>query len=624
MNLKFKNKTMKKIISLILALSFFLATPNLTEGFTAKAAVSINATEVTIYGMDDWAEEFLTIPSGKTSFQIKVTGASSVSYRVYSGDSATVSSTGLIEPKYTTWYWQGNWASTAYNENATSVTKNLNTGDSVIRVTADGKTYDIKVHVNEYSREYADKVMDEYIAANIKSGMTGEEKLRLFCKFVADRNYSPYYSGYVGLIVAGGGDCWASTDTIIRFCEKVGIEAWVRNANMDGGAGSGHRNAMAYVDGKYYICEAGYSGTAPRGYYVSERTSLFSYRSSSKYDGIEIYQYDGYEAPSVFEIPAEIDGKTVVGVGENFFYRSNSDGVKEVIVPDTVKYFNKAAFNSMADLEKINIPDGLESIGNFVFTNCNKLTEIDAGNNKNYVVRDGVIYNSDMSTLLYAPAVSEFAIPESVKEIAQYAFYYNNNLKEICIPEKVTMIGEGAFGDCASLEKVDMVGAKTVSDFAFTACPKLTVVNIGEGTSELGAAVFRYDSALTGVEFPKSITAVDEQCFLYCSSLTDIYYSGTESEWKAISFDTNNDPVDSASVHYNSVYLKKNMPGDTDLNDTVDAVDLTILARHVAKIELITNSQGVINADVVKNSMLDANDLTALARHVAKIELLAG
>lgn len=59
--------------------------------------------------------------------------------------------------------------------------------------------------------------------------------------------------------------------------------------------------------------------------------------------------------------------------------------------------------------------------------------------------------------------------------------------------------------------------------------------------------------------------------------------------------------------------------GDVNGDGIVSAEDLTALARHVAKIEEITDPSVLKAADVDGNEEVDANDLTKLARYVAKI-----
>ena len=62
--------------------------------------------------------------------------------------------------------------------------------------------------------------------------------------------------------------------------------------------------------------------------------------------------------------------------------------------------------------------------------------------------------------------------------------------------------------------------------------------------------------------------------------------------------------------------------GDVNLDGEIDAKDLTLLARHVAKIEYITDPKALINADINKDGGVSSEDLTKLARHVAKIEYI--
>ncbi len=60
-------------------------------------------------------------------------------------------------------------------------------------------------------------------------------------------------------------------------------------------------------------------------------------------------------------------------------------------------------------------------------------------------------------------------------------------------------------------------------------------------------------------------------------------------------------------------------PGDLNGDGSADASDLTILARHVGKVEYITDETALANADVTGDGAVDANDLTKLAQYVGKI-----
>lgn len=59
-------------------------------------------------------------------------------------------------------------------------------------------------------------------------------------------------------------------------------------------------------------------------------------------------------------------------------------------------------------------------------------------------------------------------------------------------------------------------------------------------------------SRLTGIEIPDSVTRIGNEAFYDCNALSDVYYKGTEEQWKAIIIGKSNQPLNSATIHYNS------------------------------------------------------------------------
>ena len=75
--------------------------------------------------------------------------------------------------------------------------------------------------------------------------------------------------------------------------------------------------------------------------------------------------------------------------------------------------------------------------------------------------------------------------------------------------------------------------------------------------------------SLTSVTIPTSVTTILERAFWECNGLTDVYYEGSEAQWKAIDIDPDNDELSKATIHYNSKKPSVNT-GFTDVPSTAD------------------------------------------------------
>ena len=187
-------------------------------------------------------------------------------------------------------------------------------------------------------------------------------------------------------------------------------------------------------------------------------------------------------------------------------------------------------------------------------------------------------------------AITSVIIPDSVTSIGVGAFVVCDRLTSVVIPGSVTSIGDEAFGGCFSLTSVEIPDSVTsIGDLAFYGCTNI-IVNEGnkyyksidgnlytkdektliqyaigkqdksfivpDSVTSIGKYVFYNCTGLTSVEIPDSVTSIGESAFYYCYNLKDVYYTGSEAEWQAISIDnlygSNNYLVD-ATIHYNYV-----------------------------------------------------------------------
>ena len=416
--------------------------------------------KVDLYTLNSGYTERIQIPSSKKTYY-QIDSKENGKYKIISGKSVTVRADGMVYPKNETWYWYGNVGTTSpprEDQTPTYIEISYTLGKSVISATVGSNTYQVTINVLDYASEYVEAKIDAYIKANVTTKTTNLEKLKAITAYPASFPYSAKYSGYISMIIFEGGDCWASSSTIQHLCEKVGIKSYIRYAANDGGAGSGHRNVIAYIDNKYYICEAGYGYTRPnRPYNVYEE--LLGYSTRTQKDGIIIYQYDGYDQ-EIF-VPSSINNKTVIGMENTVFIHGPAKTATKIILPDTITFIGNSVFNSLPNITNVIIPKNVQTIGLYVFAGSNKIEKIIVDDDNDALCsEDDILYNKNKTTIINYPpgkVKDSYEGLSSLERFENYSFYYVKHVKTVIIPKRVNYIGEGAFGD-SSVKEVYFAG----------------------------------------------------------------------------------------------------------------------------------------------------------------------
>ena len=237
------------------------------------------------------------------------------------------------------------------------------------------------------------------------------------------------------------------------------------------------------------------------------------------------------------EIP---DSVTIIG---NYaFLKCRS--LTSVTIPDSVTSIDGGAFESCSSLTSVTIPDGVTSIGGGAFESCSSLTSV--------TIPASVTSIGDY-TFRYCSSLANIEIPNSVTSIGGYAFC-GTSLEEVIIPNGVTIIGWRMFEGCHSLTSVTIPDSVTsIRGGAFASCRNLTSVTIPDSVTSIEEETFYNCSSLKNVTIPDSVKNIEEGAFDRCASLTDVFYTGSEAQWKAISINrSRNIYLNRATIHYYS------------------------------------------------------------------------
>lgn len=113
------------------------------------------------------------------------------------------------------------------------------------------------------------------------------------------------------------------------------------------------------------------------------------------------------------------------------------------------------------------------------------------------------------------PKLEEANILLSDGTVEAYAFQECPELKKV-ITGSIAQVGNFAFNDCKKLEYVDIYGGLAegkVGGNIFNGCENLTTVKIGNGSIELGYAMFKDCSSLAEINLPKSMVVIGDSAF---------------------------------------------------------------------------------------------------------------
>jgi len=176
--------------------------------------------------------------------------------------------------------------------------------------------------------------------------------------------------------------------------------------------------------------------------------------------------------------------------------------------------------------------------------------------------------------------VTEAAIPEeiggiTVTTIGNEAFYGNDSLKTLTIPDTVTIIedlafiqcgitsleipesvvsiGDMAFFQCFFLKEISFPDSlSSIGYRAFYNCESLNIsgrLDLGNGVSRIGEEAFAECGPIPFLVLPASLSEVGSNAFYGCT-ITNVIYKGTRADWLAMSVGSGNTALTSAAISF--------------------------------------------------------------------------
>ena len=245
------------------------------------------------------------------------------------------------------------------------------------------------------------------------------------------------------------------------------------------------------------------------------------------------------------EIPTELGGYPVTGLGENSFAVDSFDGyegnplcskIHSVTIPQNVKSIGYRAFHNCDGLESLTINGAIESMGSQAFAWCTSLKTLKLGENIQTIggwafencssLKNVTIPESVTSIGRWAFSfcgLESLTINGAIESMGNEAFYHCENLKTLKLGEHIKTIGESAFQECSNLDNVTIPESVTsIYSCAFCSCTSLTTLSLGENIEAIYENAFNGCSNLSTITIPKKVTTIYSGTFEDCSKLESI------------------------------------------------------------------------------------------------------
>ena len=312
-----------------------------------------------------------------------------------------------------------------------------------------------------------------------------------------------------------------------------------------------------------------------------EVPSTIDYRIHTlKVVGIGTYAFENLTQITEIRLPS-----TITEIRHRAF--AECENLKSIQLSENLKSIGEEVFLGCKSLQSIILPGSLTSIEQLAFSKCTGLKEVEAKmpnpallgddvfdttktNNALLILQNGsfdqylnsawasyffnikeqftesihsahlltdshtfLIKSNETADFLSSPIKpyqDDFTVPEkifnnsyTVTGIGANAFYNQEALKTVILPNTIETIGDSAFAFCKNLNQIQLpTSLKTIGEKAFYVCKKLHGIDLPKGLKIIKNSAFAFCSGLESINFPYGITTISDMVCQDCHHLQSI------------------------------------------------------------------------------------------------------
>ena len=206
----------------------------------------------------------------------------------------------------------------------------------------------------------------------------------------------------------------------------------------------------------------------------------------------------------------------VVEIGSGAFENSS---IVHLDVPGSIKVIHNSAFSGITSLKSIKICNGVTSLPDRCFQNCESLEEVSFPESIDTI-----------GSLCFAGCtkLEEIVLPDKLTEISESLFEGCGSLKSVTIGRNIIKVGSKAFMNCTALKEILMPDSvRSLEDECFEGCSSLKRIKFSDSLEIIPYRAFASCTELETITLPKNLNKIEDKAFLGCSSLKEVI--GSES-----------------------------------------------------------------------------------------------
>lgn len=223
-----------------------------------------------------------------------------------------------------------------------------------------------------------------------------------------------------------------------------------------------------------------------------------------------------------------------------------------VILPSTISSWpvtkiGEDALKDNTTITSVTIPASVTEIGSNAFAGCTNLTSVNyKGDWSNLTIQSGNPAVEDAAKDAANEQLFDFAFTPDNTAVIVTNYKYKGTAADVTIPSRykgkpVTAINNAAFTNSAVTSVTIPDSITSIPDAAFVNCSQLTNISIPNSVTYIGFSAFDGCASLKSITLPSSLRTIGNSAFAGCPSSMTVTYSGSKTQWDAITKGSNND-----------------------------------------------------------------------------------